>query len=352
MKPIKISKENNFTIVRYFLAINIFIGHFNVLNDSTIPRLTSGFVNIGAFFCISGFFALITYKEGMGIMPFLKKRAKRLIPPYATVVILSALLLGFTSTLSLKEYFSSAELYKYLTANLCYLNFLQRTLPGVFSDNIYPFINGSLWYMKVEWMLTLSIPLVIYLKNKLKIKLETILIFIIILSSLWRLYFIHLINIGEMSSEQGLTLIKQFPGELIYFYTGTLLYLSYSKIKNHPYLSALTFLLLSLLTSIIPYSEALLTPISVSCLVIWVSIIGKWGFKITKQINISYGLYLTHYPIIQLLYHLLTQYQLITSLYIRFTLALILTWSTSFCIWLLFDYRYKKNKQKVKQPVK
>lgn len=334
----KISRENNMTIVRYFLAVNVFIGHFNVLNLTDIPRLTNGFTNIGAFFCLSGFFALITYKEGMGLWNYIKKRGRRLIPPYAAVVLLAAVALVFASSMSAGQYFSSPQLYKYIVANLCYLNFLQPSLPGVFSHNVVDAVNGSLWYMKVEWMLTLSVPLIVWMKNKSRIKMEIILAVIILLSGCYRFYYLTLVHNGELSYDESYRILKQFPGELIYFYSGTLLYLLYNKIKQYRWWILAASAGLGMLSIITPFSDAFLAPAVTSVSVIWVSIIGKWGYAITGKVNFSYGLYLVHFPIMQLFFGLRS----VLPVWAMFSATLITTWIISYIMWLVFDSRRMK----------
>ena len=94
---------------------------------------------------------------------FVKSRAKRIVPPYVKIVLLCAIGLSLVSTLPLTKYFTDAGLWKYLAANLAFLNFLQPTLPGVFEHNNVDAVNGSLWTLKVEWMLYLTIPVFFFL---------------------------------------------------------------------------------------------------------------------------------------------------------------------------------------------
>lgn len=333
---INIDRNNSFTLIRYFLAINVFIGHYNVLTGDSIFRITSGFVNIGSFFCFSGFFALITYKEGMKLSSYLKKRIRRLVPPYAAVVIISTICLGFISSLGFSEYIKSSETYKYLICNLFYLNFIAPDLPGVFDQNLTNAINGSLWYMKVEWLLTLSVPFVVWIKNTLNLKIKTIALFLIFVSSLYRFYFLIQINTGAMSTEHAYRILKQFPGEIIYFYMGVILYLNYKLLTHNPLKTALCCLLLILTASIIPYSDAMAAPVATCVTMVSICVLCKWGELITRHINFSYGLYLTHYPIIQTIIYLLPT--TITRNYnmIPFIFSIITTWMVSYLMNILF----------------
>lgn len=78
---------------------------------------------------------------------------------YSGVVIFCALFFCVFSSFSVREYFTSGELIKYLIANLTGMNFLCHTLPGVFNGAV---INGSLWTIKIEVGFYIFLPLFIY----------------------------------------------------------------------------------------------------------------------------------------------------------------------------------------------
>lgn len=81
------------------------------------------------------------------------------------IVVACAAGLVFASDLTPAQYFTDSGLIKYLAANLSFLNFLHPTLPGVFQGQefVNPAVNGSLWTMKIEWALYLSVPLIYFL---------------------------------------------------------------------------------------------------------------------------------------------------------------------------------------------
>jgi peptidoglycan/LPS O-acetylase OafA/YrhL len=62
------------------------------------------------------------------------------------------------SALSVSGYFASSETWGYLSTALLVI---RRGLPGVFSDNPYPFaVNGSLWTLPVEFLCYVSVAMV------------------------------------------------------------------------------------------------------------------------------------------------------------------------------------------------
>lgn len=44
------------------------------------------------------------------------------------------------------------EVFKYVAANLVFLNFTHPNLPGLFESNSLQAINGALWTLKIEVM--------------------------------------------------------------------------------------------------------------------------------------------------------------------------------------------------------
>jgi peptidoglycan/LPS O-acetylase OafA/YrhL len=51
---------------------------------------------------------------------------------------------------------------------------------------------------------------------------------------------------------------------------------------------------------LLPESILIIKPVAESTLVIWVSMIGRWGHWFSRHDNVSYDMYLFHFPIIQL----------------------------------------------------
>ena len=141
---------NAITLVRWLFAVSLVCFHACVLlqHDFFVP--IKGHAIVSVFFVLSG---MLTY-EGFMVhpeaSPFYLRRFWKLFPPYALVVVACALGFAAFSSLSLHDYYISSGFWKYLAANLSFLNFLAPNLPGVFADHTVNAVNSSLWTMKVE----------------------------------------------------------------------------------------------------------------------------------------------------------------------------------------------------------
>lgn len=287
--------------VRYILAMSVIIAHFNELCGGDIYwPLSSGFA-VGGFFTMSGFLVYGSYERHKNFKKYVASRAFRILPPYFLIVLLCAFGLVAVSTLSAKEYFLSSDWVKYLLANLSFLNFLHPTLPGVFEGPEYfePAVNGSLWTMKVEWCLYLSVPVVAWVILKLR-KVNKFVIFwaVIILSLGYKWLFNEL---GEATGNHMYEILeRQVFGQLAYFYVGVIIYYALDSFLRYKYVILAALVVVLSLQNVIPDYQIFLSPIANGVLVMWVSLVGRWGKYFSQHDNVSYDMYLFHYPILQL----------------------------------------------------
>ena len=149
-------KSNNVQLLRFLAASLVIIFHAFPISGSDhmdiMLMFTDGryhHIHVQTFFLFSGFFVArgLLRRSNVGTVDFLKGRLKRFIPPLAAVVFASVILCAFISELSFSEYFSNIQTYKYLLNSVF---ILIHDLPGVFQNNFYHTVNGSLWTMPVE----------------------------------------------------------------------------------------------------------------------------------------------------------------------------------------------------------
>lgn len=281
-------------ILRYYFAILIAIDHFNILLGYHIwvPEHNA----VGGFFALSGFLVYGSYlRHGTG--KFLVSRMRRLMPAYIAVVLLTALAFGLLSTLPLNRYFADAGFWKYLAANLTYLNFLHPDLPGVLEGYEIEAVNGALWTMKIEWMFFLSIPLIAWAIGKLKCRPAVMFISIYVLSTIY-VWFCQ--EMHENTGRQIYYILSyQFFGQLRYFVSGVLIYFYFDDFMRYKWRILAAIVIAFIFGEYIPGYYLVLYPMMVAMASIWFSMVGKWGVWEARHTNISYNIYLVHFPVIQ-----------------------------------------------------
>lgn len=297
--------RNNFGAIRYILALAIFISHFNVATESHLWFPISGYFRVSAFFVMSGFLIYGSYFRCGGWRSFLANRLWRIMPSYLLTVVVCALTLVLVSDCGPKEYFMSWHWLKYLIVNSLSLNFLEPTLPGVFSGHPLTSVNASLWTMKVEWCLYFMVIPIVWWTRRSKWSFWKIFSLIFLLSVTYKYVFIwHYEHTGK---EIYSFIAKQFGGQLAFFYSGVLLYVYLDKVKGHKWmLAAVSVPVLILGWVWWPYADLyrfVLFPLTLAGTLIALAFIGRWGACAEMFENCSYEIYLFHFPIVQLSYH-------------------------------------------------
>lgn len=312
-------RENCIDFVRYLFAFFIIYVHYLSLADLDYLYFISGWNVVKIFFMISGFFVVYSYLKKPDLKVYASKRLRRIIPAYVLIVLLCFIAGIFLTTLPVGEYLTSSETYKYLFANLFFLNFIQPSLPGVFESDamVNAAMNGSLWTMKIEVMFYVTVPIIVeFMRRWGKFK---VLLALYVFSLIYDFVFMHLYE--KTGNEFYLLMEKQIGGMFIYFYStvAVLLYLDkVTKYMRYLYPCSLLICLLYFLSgnadiaqhisflSIQPEVDIwlgrlyVIEPLAVSVLLIGTS----YGIKslnfFRKYDNITYGLYLFHYPVIQI----------------------------------------------------
>lgn len=334
---------NSMGMVRYYLALAVFVSHFNIFVDNPIWFPTTSYTAVGGFFALSGFLIYPSYLKSRNLKDYLLRRAKRILPSYIFIVLLCAFGLVFMSTLPAKEYFFNPQWVRYLVSNLAMLNFMGSELPGVFQDLPLHTVNGSLWTMKIEVMLYLSVPLVAAVVLKMHRRLRwcgplCVCVAIYMLSACYRLYFLHLFDVTDKAI-YGL-LAKQVFGQLMYFYGGVFIYFIYDRFLKYRNAVLAACILIMLVSDYMPYLfyRICILPAVVSCMVIYFSQFRFAG--IFNKNNVSYEMYLYHLPVLLVAYSFLGGKGL--PEWVFFCIALACTLALSYVSWFLIGRNFMR----------
>lgn len=292
------TRDNCFGFLRFVLAFIIIIAHLRVLTQ--IPELQwtsvlSMVVNRTAFFVISGFLIMLSYDHSNSIKHFFQKRARRIFPAYLTVIFACAFLMVGLSEYTPDRYFSHPLWWKYIAANLSFMNFLQPCLPGVFTSDIFQHcaVNGALWTQKVEVGFYLIVPLLAFILHRSKRAWVWILSMYIV-SVLWTNIFLFL---AEQSGKQlYLFMEHQLPGCLSYFAAGMLAYQYKDIFMQYRHWIILPAVCIVAFEKIV--GCCWLQPAGNAAILLWCAYSLPRLNKLDWMGNFSYGMYLYHYPIL------------------------------------------------------
>jgi peptidoglycan/LPS O-acetylase OafA/YrhL len=305
---------NNFHFLRFLAAVLVIYGHCFPLtgrgNFDDLQLLTGGLfptahMGVCIFFSISGYLIAKSLIYSTGYVRFFWKRFIRIMPGLIAATILTILVVGPLATdLGMKEYFTSAETYRYLKCIKLFPPY-PDSLPGVFDALPETSVNGSLWTLAYE-VACYGALLITYAIFNRKLKYVLLLTFVLLWSSF--LYWQSALETNPIT----LRIIHLDLGHLLnfgmYFLTGSLIYLFQDRI---PYKGSIVLALLALLLASFYGASVLgLFPLAVTGMMRYLLVpylILYLGFKkgpLNKFGNmgdISYGLYIYAFPVQQLL---------------------------------------------------
>ena len=289
--------RNNFHLLRIAFALIVCMYHAFELSHypelSWIPVYLSPDVAVNSFFIISGFLITMSFERSNSVRGFLKRRFLRIYPAYLLVVLASAVAFSLITREPAAKYFSVAWI-KYILANLCLLNFIQPTLPGVFTENVFPTVNGSLWTIKVEAFLYLTVPALSAIAARGSVKATTLVAYIC------TALLTTLLGVVPLAKESWICheISRELTSPLSYFLAGAVIqrHLGVFEQFLKPILAAGIVCLA--LNSF--YPVPVLAPIALAAVIIFVALFCYVG-NFEKLGDFSYGVYILHFPIAQVL---------------------------------------------------
>lgn len=331
---------NNFDFLRVVFALTVALAHLIELSQVKVFQPYLGFFNtrlaIDGFFVISGFLIAKSYESNKNFKSYITKRIKRIVPAYFFLILLCAILFSFISSHSVSNYFFDAQFWKYLIANLSFQNYIEPCLPGVFNGNLICAVNGALWTIKIEEAFYLLLPVFYYLidSKKINIYLLSILVYVTSVG-----YFNYFLSIDMYK------IAKQLPGALAFFITGVMFYRNFNVLLKQKHYIIIPCLALFFVEQYILKTHYL-KPITYGFMVFYIAYSFKWLNNFGKYGDFTYGIYIYHFPIIQVFvhYNLFHKYNpVLISL-----LVLILVFIASIVSWYFIELRYLSKNRKLR----
>ncbi|MCM1321737.1 MAG: acyltransferase family protein [Bacteroides sp.] len=158
-------------------------------------------------------------------------------------------------------------------------------------------VNGALWTIKIEAAFYIVLPLVVFVIDKIRSRRgkNIFLSCCYVFSVLWNVSFSRL---GQIKSLPFLSdMAHQFPGFVSYFASGMLCIYNWKFLQrnlNKMIVPALVIFLLHYFTR-----TEIFMPFTLTVCVMWFGIVFERLSFIGEKSDFSYGMYLTHFPIIQ-----------------------------------------------------
>lgn len=316
-----IGRNNCFDALRYFFAISLIIVHVTTLADKEQFWAITGSLRVKAFFVITGYLVTYSFIRRNELKSYIKKRAARILPAYLCCILFCLVLGLFLSSLSAGDFLSSKMTCKYVVANIFMLNWLEPCLPGVFTSNSFPQMNGSLWSMKFEVIFYAIVPFYVFVCRRLsRIMVTTLTAGMIFLA------YPHLGYHAQV---------------FCYFFSAILVLFNKETIdKYFPYvflaacLNIIAVRFLSQPEWLIEYFLMPLEVFSFAIVLIGIAFHFKPLFFLARYDNISYGLYLYHFPIAQAIISLNIGKE---SLSMLIVLTFIVTWILATVSWYCIE---------------
>lgn len=327
-------KQNNLDLLRLIFASIVVLFHSSALTGLTALAPLGAYCNprfaVRGFFVISGLLIYRSYTRSSTIRSYLEKRVRRIYPAYFAIVVGAAIVLPLLSR-QFPAHTYGLGFWKYLGANLVFLNFLAPNLPGVFTANGIQAVNGALWTLKIEVIFYLSVPIIYRLSKKFGTNLTIGAIFA--LSCIWRYAFWQL-SLADPSRTIWQKLDVQFPSAIAYFCAGILLLVHFEKLREHP---LLVCVIASCAFAVDQFwGREVFDLISISGFVL---VCGFWRYlgNFAKYGDFSYGVYIVHWPILQCM----IWFQFMSHNAGAFLgLALAFVFLASFLMWHLVEKRF------------
>jgi len=340
--PAAIPSKNNMDALRLLFASLVVFAHCYDLSLNpaleSVRRFVSSSLAVQGFFILSGFLVVMSYERSQTIWQYFSKRGRRIYPAYFTVIVVCAILGTLITTVPLSQYFG-AGLFKYLGANLLFMNFLKPNLPGVFDGQVLNAVNGALWTIKVEVAFYLVVPFICYAIHRFGLFRTLIVCYIGSLIYQYGLNYLY-----ETTNRNIFSLLAKFlPGQLTYFLVGSALYYKFDWLNERKkWLLPLGIVLF--VADRFLNTDALM-PIGVGLVVVSVAF-GPYFGNVGRYGDFSYGVYIWHFPIVQTLilfgFFAAAPYAATAAAYALALAAAVLSWHLVEKPWLFKSSHYVK----------
>jgi len=354
----KLFRVNNFDLIRLIAALQVAIYHLLAHlkighTSSIILNILSYFPGVPIFFFVSGFLISKSYENNSLIKEYASNRILRIYPALIICTFVTLLSVYLTGYFENRD-FSTMKFVLWVASQISFFQFYNPDFMREFGTGV---MNGSLWTISVELQFYFMVPLLYYIfrlaKPNNKNRKLLILIFIFMLfhvgkyilndtsenNIIFKLFgvsfipWIWMFLVGVLFQKNFVTLHKILSGKVLYILACYLIILFYStkylgwRLGNG--INPVLYILLAVLLFSFAYSFPLLSQ------------------KLLKRNDISYGVYIYHIPVVNLLI-----YYGYTGKTLYLFIAIIVTIFLAGLSWIIIEKNSMKLKKHPMKPLR
>ncbi|UNK78553.1 acyltransferase [Sphingopyxis granuli] len=292
-------RNNNLEWLRVLFALQVVIGHCHAHLGLPLPLLLRHFPGVPAFFFVSGFLIYASHQNAGGLRYF-QNRFLRLFPALLFVTLGGLVVVALSKGMNFVAG-NSGTIFAWFIAQI---TLGQAYNPSIFRDIGVGVINGSLWTITTEILFYIMVPVIVWLEryNRHSVAILTLLSFVFyafgsllmegtILAGqpLWRYFWITPLVWGWM------------------FGFGMLAFKHYRLIASRMHFLPLVLapmLVLILVNAGGPWLNTIGQELGIAYFVCYAMLIFYLAFGtpyLPLPFDLSYGIYIWHMPIINLL---------------------------------------------------
>lgn len=333
-------RRNYFNHVRLVLAVTVCIDHAGLIIEGQAGTelvqlfgVSLGYIAVNGFFVLSGLLICRSLDRSGLTLGYFAARLLRLYPALIVFALLASLIVG--PIVAQGAYWSDPNLL-YYPLNVMIFGDTAGSPPGFYPENPYPLEYASpLWTLRYEFLCYMAAPL-------------------LILSGLHRRPVIML----AMTIVAGLAVIIVAPASPRFeahsvivhslrfgfsFLLGMTLW-SWRRHYNprawHIVSAVVLFVVCAVLDLGMDFSATLL----IAAITLWFGLLPREGHSASGETDVSYGLYIWHYPVMQILVGSFA----VTSSYMLLGLGTAITLVMASLSWTLIEKPALKFKRKVR----
>lgn len=284
-------ENNNIDLLRLFAALLVAWSHAPGLSVKFPLPLNVGLGGLGVavFFFLSGMLVTNSLVGKKNPMAFVWSRFMRIYPAYFVVLLFSVFVIGpiFTAS-SVGDYFSSSDTWQFLGDNARLR--IRYYLPGLWQDHADASVNASVWTIPLEVGCYICLLFAYISCRSLKLKPWMFVVVALAFSVLPHDWFVHLLG-------KGYSIVDHV--DLFCFAIGAAMALNQDKVRIN-----ITLIVVMLMMCVMAWRcqniISYLFPLTASFVLLYATSVAPL-LKFRLKHDISYGLYLWHWPVYQVM---------------------------------------------------